>query len=247
MPSRPCEHSSPGVRHARSSTGPSPGACLTLPRDWDHSLQWVFPCHLHGGAGPGRMGVSGITRDAHASRAPGLLDGVPLPARRTIACPDWPPTLCAPRGARYPLSRLSPPFASFVATTAPCGRDGMSMRVMEGTGISYLRAWVVDDRGSFEPPDHVRGSHLRMRLFPASLPLEGRVAAAGWGSCHNPRCAPIDPHPRPLPSRGRGARRNTAHLPVIPAKAGISVWAGSVFARNGDPRFRGDDAVSGVR
>src|SRR3569833_2371089 len=89
------------------------------------------------------MGVSGIIRDAHASRAPGLLDGVSLPARRTIACPDWPPTLCAPRGARYPLSRLSPPFASFVATTAPCGRDGMQYERGGGDGDKLFvgRAW----------------------------------------------------------------------------------------------------------
>jgi hypothetical protein len=30
---------------------------------------------------------------------------------------------------------------------------------------------------------------------------------------------------------------------VIPAKAGISVVGGSVFAKNEDPRFRGNDAV----
>jgi len=71
-----------------------------------------------------------------------------------------------------------------------------------------LEPRTVNRRGSFEA--RALPSHLRMRMFRAPLPLAGRVAAAGWGSCDNPRCAPINPHPRPLPSRGRGARQSTA-------------------------------------
>jgi len=34
---------------------------------------------------------------------------------------------------------------------------------------------------------------------------------------------------------------------VIPAKAGISVWADTLLTRNGDSRFRGNDPVIGMQ
>src|SRR6516225_9713575 len=49
----------------------------------------------------------------------------------------------------------------------------------------------------------VKSASSELGLYPPPCG-EGRRAAPGWGSCGDPL---TDPHPQPLPTRGRGAHR----------------------------------------
>ena len=102
----------------------SKGQCRRMPASDATRIILCFgliPRHDHSGAGPGRTGVSGIIRDASASRAPGLLDGVSLPARRTFRLSGLASDPLRPEG------RTIPPLPA-VPSVRIVRRDDRAMR-----------------------------------------------------------------------------------------------------------------------
>ena len=136
-------------------------------------------------------------REAAVMRKPGSRFGWPDRPPQAPLAPEG-------RGCRQAGEGFSHAANSAYATGAsPLIRSFGSPSPLRGEGRRRGSAKHLPDRRATACLGAIRGQAVPH----APLPLEGRVAAAGWGLSPSARVgfAARNPHPRSLPSRGREA------------------------------------------